>query len=348
MLSWPDNISDLALSQDANHARIETAAAHLADILNSGTMAMFVGTGISTLGGLPVWGQLNRRIVEMSGDFLAQRFRSIWSDAFKDRLPKAHELDTGENDPLEILDSVESVCSSCESLEASGSADADRHIGDAPSWHALIRAALYESRETYEFEELFHPELVSLASLLIGHARGIIREVITFNYDDLLESYLDLHGHVTHVITPVPTRVTPNSGTIFYHPHGYLPLQCKLPYQSPFLVLSKRSYDRVRSGYSKLICHWRQMIAWVLCVRIGLFIGISGNDEIMKLYFDEALNTGEQIEEGRPLGYAILMGDRYLSPEKWLKRKIVPLEFRDTNAVAKFLAKVCQLAVNQY
>jgi len=51
-----------------------------------------------------------------------------------------------------------------------------------------------------------------------------------------------------------------------------------------------------------------------------------------------------QLAGKRPLAFAILVGDSYLAPERWLEKRVIPLEFADANAVAKFLALVCQQA----
>jgi hypothetical protein len=318
-------------------------ASQIGRVLNEGSLSLFIGTGLSKVVSLPMWKELNRNIVQNAADVLKEQFGVLWTPELQRRLPTVEQMDDAR-DPLKTLDLVEEVCSCCETLKRYGSANSDNFVGNAPSWHLLVRRALYGDRKRYEFDEMFHSELVSLCSLLTGGRRGLIREIVTFNYDDLLESYLRLHGHPYHVVTPLPNQLTPNYCTVLYHPHGYLPLEDAKPRTSSFLVLSKRSYNHMFSGTGEYASLWRNLIKWMLTVRIGLFVGTSGNDDIFNLYFDEALKLCNPSQDGRPLAFALLVGDGYLAPSEWLKRRVVPLEFSDATAVAKFLSVVCQQA----
>ncbi|MHC4740347.1 MAG: SIR2 family protein [Planctomycetota bacterium] len=346
MLDWPDNLADLCLSKDSDCAQIDTVAYQLGYILHSGILAAFIGSGISSIVHLPLWRDLNLKIVQEAPLVLKGLFPKIWTKAIEDKLPTPAEANSLDSDILKILDRVEKTCSLCETLVSRGTGDPDEYVGNAPSWHRLVMRALYGETKNYRFEEMFHPELVSLCGLFMGERRGFIREVFTFNYDDLLESYLRLHGHPCQVVTPLPNRLTPNFGTVFYHPHGYLPLQDNQHHETPFLVLSGQSYDRVYSGARDHIQLWREIIVRILCTRIGLFVGISGKDNVHEFYFEQALQQADLSNSRRPLAFAILMGDTYLPPKQWLSKRIIPLEFQDANSVAKFLAMVCQQAAS--
>lgn len=344
MIDWPDDLKSLSLALDDSSARRDTVATQVGEALCAGILALVVGAGISRVVQLPMWTHLNKRIVEVAAQVLRARFKATWNDSLEARLPTLGDLACEHVDELGVLDRVEEVCSRCETLVKEGTADANKYIGDAPSWHAVVRAALYEERQRYQFKDMFYPELVCLSNLLVGERRGHIRDVITFNYDDLLESYLQLHGHFKHVIAPLPIRLTPNYGTVVYHPHGYLPLEDKVVSSSPFLVLSKRSYEKVASSGAQHASLWSEFISWMLSRRIGLLIGISGNDKIMKLYIEGAHARMKADSTRRPLAFAILVANDYLAPAEWLKQHIVPLEFTDADAVADFLAQVCQKA----
>ena len=346
MLDWPDNLAYLHLPIDADNVCIDTVALHVSRVLNSGTLALFIGSGVSRVVNLPIWKELNSGIIRAAPTVLKECFPGLWSDALEAELPTLQDMQAEKADPLAILDSVEEVCSRCETLAQDGEANKAKFVGDAPSWHLVVRRALYGTRKKYGFEEMFDPELVSLCSLLTGGHRGLIREIVTFNYDDLLQSYLKLHGHQCHTVTPLPNQLTPNYGATFYHPHGYLPLQDDTCRDSSFVVLSKRSYDQVSSGLRPGAKLWRDFIAWILCVRVGLFVGISGNDRILGLHFDEALKLIGPSQDRRPLAFAVLLGKGCLSPSDWLEKRVVPLEFSNTTSVAKFLALVCQHAAD--
>ncbi len=347
MLTWPEDLTDLSLPEDSDSARLDTVACQLGSVLHSGLLTLFIGSGISTVVGLPMWNEFNAKVIENAPKLLRELFSQIWCDEIEDELPTPSDLRVPGADPLVILDKVEQACSRCETLAGTGTGNRKRYVGAAPSWHQLIRRALYASYEgtgKYRLEDMCNPELVALCNLLVGGRRGLVREIVTFNYDDLLESYLRFHGHPYDVITPLPNRLTPNYSTTFYHPHGYLPLQDSEAGESSFLVLSKQSYEQVSSGVQHHVKLWRDFVARMLCVRIGLFVGISGEDEIHRTYFHQALDTAGPSTASRPLAFAVLVGDKYLEPDEWLKKRIVPLEFRDATAVAEFLTLVCQKA----
>lgn len=338
---WPTDLGDLSLPKGATSHRVDTVARTLGLVLKSGYLTLFVGAGVSKVVSLPMWQELNKRIVEEAPALLASKFNGLWNDKLKSRLPTPAEMDVQDADCLGLLDRVEEVCSLCETLAETGAGDPNKYKGDAPSWHELVKRALYRGKDSYAFTEMFHPELVSLCSLMTGVRRGSVREVISFNYDDLIQHYLRLHGHSYHVVTPLPNSLTPNHYTVFYHPHGYLPLQDRAFRPSPSIVLSQRSYgDVVSRDHAR---SWRRQIAWMLSVRIGLLVGISGTDRILETYFDDALALADPTG-GRPLAFVILVGDEYLPPEKWLEKRIVPLEFPDATTIAQFLALVCERA----
>jgi hypothetical protein len=346
MLVWPKDLTQLSIARNPDDSRVEFVAQRLGDLLLSGQLALFIGSGLSKTVNLPLCGELNKRIVNLAPRHLAARFPKLWTATLENELPKSEEMRRRGIDVLQLLDRVEQVCSLCQSLSENSAGDRKKYVGVAETWHSLVREALYQDMKNYDFKSLFHPELVSLCSLLVGGRRGLVREVVTFNYDDVIESYLRLHGHSYHVVTPLPNQSTPNYGTTFYHPHGYLPLEDIEFRDSSFLVLSRQSYVQVSASIKNHLKMWRSLLAWILCVRVGLFLGISGNDEIIDRYFDEALNL-KQAEDNTPLAFAILVGKNYLDTEQWLRKGIIPLEFSNSTDVASFLTRVCQSAVEK-
>src|SRR5690348_9470103 len=103
--------------------------------------------------------------------------------------------------------------------------------------------------------------LISLGACLMGSRRGSITEVLNFNFDNVLDWYLKLHGYTTQIVSEIPSLRTDVDVTI-YHPHGYLPKDVPRGEFSKFLVFSQDSYDArvARFETDPWIAHFRHTL----------------------------------------------------------------------------------------
>ena len=158
-----------------------------------------------------------------------------------------------------------------------------------------VQAALYEDVKT-DFASLRrHHPLAAIASVaMLLQMRGEA-EIITFNFDDLLELYLRFHGfHVT------PVHLQPDwagrQGIVVYHPHGYLP---KEGHPSLNLVLTENAYGSLSSPAFR---PFRQKLLCTLRSRLCLFIGVSGRDAHMNRLLTRSKGPMWHAIKAQPIG----------------------------------------------
>lgn len=278
------------------------AAKILGSHLKSGSLALAIGAGTSSDLGLPNWFELVRRCM------------------------KEAEIDGAidENTPNDTLRSK------MEQVENKKGKD----------YSKLVHDALYEGVE-YSKEILKKELLIALGALLMGSRRGSVSQVFNFNFDNVLDWYLSLHGYTTQIVTDLPTLREDVDVTI-YHPHGYLPKDADARSFSKFLVFSKYSYAEKLANFETDL--WIAEFRQVLRSKELLFVGLSGEDPI----FDPLLVRDlPMIQKRRYTGFWLfgpnVTEDRITEVKK---RNVVPLRFDAYNQIPDFLFRVCQEAAS--
>ena len=130
------------------------------------------------------------------------------------------------------------------------------------------------AKATYGFSELRkNNTLAAIGALIMASQRGSVADVVTFNYDDLLELYLKYHGFVVASIHR-RTHWHQSADVTLYHPHGFLPTNPS-DTRSDDIVLDQSSYSQVIGKDNDV---WRQTILNIMRRKTCIFIGISGQD----------------------------------------------------------------------
>jgi hypothetical protein len=181
--------------------------------------------------------------------------------------------------------------------------------------------------------------LLSLGALLMGSRRGSIAEVLNFNFDNMLQWYLGLHGFTTQIVTEFPMLRKDVDVTVF-HPHGYLPKDSPSSEFSKKLTFSQYSYDET-------IAHFESDLRVVQTVQILrskeiLFIGLSGNDPI---FGPLLVKVVPEIGRSRYTGYWFFgpgVDPQVIDAVR--SRNVVPLKFDSFQEISEFLLTVCQEA----
>lgn len=199
---------------------------------------LFLGAGVSSGFGLPSWIQLIGRILEKTEDA-----------TFMEDLSKKSDKDLAKMvDPFD---------------------------DESPSYVTKVHKALYSQVVPDVSTRLAQSSLLlGVAALMTGSCRGRINCVMTYNYDDLLRQYLRMLGYSV-CVRVLPTDLSTWCDVEINHIHGYLPQFEQNGSKGEDLVLSEKSYRKRRAFIGE---GWSSYVEKCLYSRIGLFLGLSGDD----------------------------------------------------------------------
>lgn len=274
----------------------------LARLLSRGELVLFLGAGVSSASSFPNW----QRLVERCETELG--------------LPSPANRST-----TDLMDAMEEV------LDKSG---------DAVSFRELVRRNLYPSdmlaTKTYPDSVLQQELLIALGALVMPSARGSIRDVITLNFDDLLEWYLHLHGFTTQSVPEFPVYLRSDQDVLVYHPHGFLPLAGDA---TEWLVFTHQEFiSRIAKTDGR---PWRELMVNMFMTKRVLAVGTSMNDLDMSVYA-EAAHDGKS--DRVPAGFVVDVGFQDTQRRKLLNARMVPIELDDYADIPRFLLGICREA----
>lgn len=205
---------------------------HLADQLTLGRLGLFLGAGASAFYGLPSWKEL---------------LDSLYAGAGLPSLKDTDDLTT-----------------------KAANLRATKFKGDPTRFKAAVKNALYAGRPR-DFALIRRSDmLAAIGSLVMSSHRGSAAKVITLNYDDLLEAYLEYHGFTTATIWR-GEHWARNDDVVIYHPHGFLPQEGGR--DSDDIVLDVNDFHKIMNSPV-----WRPVLETALRQHTFLYIGLSGAD----------------------------------------------------------------------
>jgi SIR2-like domain len=282
---------------------VETLKEYLAGQLKKGRLALVLGSGISQPVGLPGWEKLIGTLFEMKGE----------------KLPSG-------SSKLEQL------------------AEYFRHEfykDDYEGYVQAIHGALYKDVEM-GFGSLMEKSrtLSAIGSLVMASRRGSASNIITFNFDNLLETFLNYHGFVAEPVFDIPHWATYSDVTV-YHPHGMISFLDGV--FSKNVVFDQESYSEVIGKESD---PWHQLAVTLMRSQTCLFIGLSGADG----HLDSLLKSVQKVhavslERTRYWGIAFSVDDSRVNSTQWERRGIFFKKIDDYEvALPEFLFAICQSA----
>lgn len=203
----------------------------LARALKNGYLRLVLGAGVSQSFGLPGWSELVRRIAENCGAVV--------------------EPDHGnETNAFNIYSKF--------------------FQKDRARFEDALKAALYQDGDNSISYLANFPMMRAIGALSMAGIRGGVTEILTFNYDDLLESYLRYHGFVVKTTAKMPTRSSYADIEII-HLHGCLPKE---------KIIESRRTIFLTSDYDAEVnvdTLWKQRASHILRSNLCIFIGLSGD-----------------------------------------------------------------------
>lgn len=275
---------------------------HLAGQLLNGRLSLFLGAGVSVPFGLPCW------------------------DELVSRLHKSTRLRPDKS--VSIQRQVEIIREK-------------RFPGKTKEFLAEVSRALYRNVDADPWKLRTNGTLAAIAALVGTSIRGHVGSVITFNYDDLLETLLEYYGLVVNGVFQ-ENHWASNADVKVYHPHGHLPLRKGIQ-ASADIVLDQASYSTVvgRDANS-----WRQEVVTILRTNTCLFVGLSGDDASLdSLIMDAAERHAITTSSSAYWGVTFLRRPSAGASALWRKRRIFPLSVKDYETdLPQFLFGITQEA----
>ena len=212
--------------------------------------------------------------------------------------------------------------------------------GSFAAYQQIVHKSLYKHVNAMDAAMLNKPLLVALGALMCGSCRGRVSTVLTLNFDNILEAYLNNYGLDTQVICDENEKIRKSDATIF-HLHGYLPFNSPAK-GSNFLTFGQKSYvSKLRKDIRDPM--WDTLVD-IMTQKFMLFVGLSGEDMTFEPIFEEALarmqspfigiwlfgsDPGQdKLDEIRELGCAPLVLDGF-------------------DKYPDFILKICQLATRR-
>jgi hypothetical protein len=282
----------------------ETATAVLASLLSDGELALLLGAGVSKDMGLPGWGSLVLSCEDEAG------------------------LSVGPADgqPAAVL------------MQRMAAVQAQ--MGD--EFLPAVRRGLYTPEQlrdnAYGDTALTNLLLIAIGAMVMPSSRGSVAEVLTLNFDDLLEWYLDLHGFAVQVVSEVPDLMRATSDARIYHIHGFLPLRSSRYEATSEILLTDESLEDRLADHSKA---WPRTIASLAMSKVLLFVGTTAQDV-------DVLVTVRQIRDllraPRPMAFNVTVGLDEDAADRQIARGIVPVVLRSHTDIPHFLLSVCRTA----
>lgn len=214
-------------------------------------------------------------------------------------------------------------------------------------YHSLVQKILYKKHKRYTPTPLFS----AVTAMLSGAARGKVSTVLTLNFDDLLETFLLLHGYDCQVVSSLPS-LTRAADVIIYHPHGFLPknggMADKFFQQSEKIIFSKDEFSEI---LSKKKSEWRKVLQTIVHQKVVLAVGLGAGEPHLKSLFSEVVSNVRD----RPLGF--WLSKRAVGGTEM--RNIEERFYRESNLIPivldnyepdyeNFISGICRAAADQY
>lgn len=274
----------------------------LVEQLKNGALSLILGAGVSVSFKLPQWSDLITYMEELMG--------VTCPASYVGNLEKAEWLKN-------------QCCDDAEYIE-------------------YVRSALYKKGTIFDLESLsLLTTLNAITALSIPSRRGHINNILTFNFDNILEIYLRYYGLMvtSHANS---NQYNESSDVNIFHMHGYLPNDIRIEQSSKHIIFDKLSYDNL-NGYT--FWEWYPKVANLLRTNTCIFIGLSGEDENMDRFLKDTKKKHAYIESGDLFwGVSFVKDPDTAIAQRWENWGIYPIAISDFNEIPKQLFDIAQRA----
>jgi hypothetical protein len=285
----------------------DLAIDYLADNLKSGTLVLFIGSGVSKGFGLPSWIQL------------------VNSLRAKVSLPEVTSFTT-------------------EDLQRAADQVIDK-LGAKEELLDLLEEYLYQDLKSLPISDILNNNLlVSICALLMGGKRGHISRVVTLNYDSMLEWVLSIFGFAVKTIYKLP-ELEGSEDVRIYHPHGYVPHPLINGNRSDFAILGMDSVNkRLGTPGEPWFEMTRHFLDTGLCLFIGLSANSLYDRAIAPLFNTSGDKHSTVRPLGIWIVKDDLPPD---TEADFLRTNIIPIHISEEKDISEFLLQICQKALQK-
>lgn len=286
-------------------AEIKRAQHQLSAHLRRGELALLLGSGVSAGLRLPTF------------------------DALVCKCEGALDIQPTQSDSFKRMDEVRRVF------------DLKAASGASPMTFAeFIRSHLYPTamhrKGQYPRGLLRKQMLIALGAIVMSSVRGSVADVLTLNFDDVLDWYLRLHGFRTQIITDVPTWARGDVDVRIHHIHGFLPLTGEWAPSDWLLLTYDELIERLTSDNGD---PWPTLIGSLVQSKVILAVGTSMND----IDVDVVLRRAQRLSaDGVTRGYVLGREMDDGSVAKCRRFGLTPVSFPSYADIPAFILRVCQ------
>ncbi len=180
---------------------------------------------------------------------------------------------------------------------------------------------------------------------MVGRVRGNVTYIVTYNFDNVLEWYLETNGLRVTVVDKNPLE--PNNPDVqVLHLHGFLPNDLTRWQVSKEIVFTEEEFNRRERGRN----YWKSVVDEFNKNHIFLSVGLSAKsicDDIVP-YLD-VLNDEwydkEKIQRGHPYGFSFLTRCEDAQATKMLEYGVVPVVLGDYEQIPMAIFQIAQKAM---
>lgn len=209
--------------------------------------------------------------------------------------------------------------------------------GDRIAFAKNVQRALYSKGSLTAAALDSNPLLSALGALVMSSVRGHAANVVTFNYDDLLETYLANRGFAVESVDILPKWSSLSDVTVL-HPHGLLPSDMSDPQRG--VVLTQLDFDEIVGDTRDL---WRQKVTSIMRSTTPIFVGLSGNDANLTSMMAEVNKLHSKGNSILYWGVRLGLTDDLMSPT-WAARGVFHHPLNNHADAAPFIMEVCRRA----
>lgn len=276
----------------------------LTDSVLHESITIFLGSGISSHFGLPLWNTLMQN--------LAAKSRVDCSDFDSNLKLAKHIRETKLN-------------------------------GDLKTFNTYLHESLYDDCDTSFGKLRTHHTLAAVFSLLMISKGRNPSSVVTLNYDDILETYLNYHG-VKTASSYGSNIINKNVDIMVYHPHGFLPAKVNKQQLNQRVVITSSDYAKKVGDVGD---PWHVLVLDKLLTTRPIFIGLGTDD----LNLENLLARRQQINGTSRLPFYGIAFNKKANKDTrkdWEEYDVYCKSVDDYDeSIANFLFKVCQSIAEQ-